>query len=217
MEKQISSQTVFQGKIITVYHDEVECQNGLMAKREIVRHHGGVGILAIIDNHIILVKQYRYAYGEETIEIPAGKLEANEASDLAGQRELEEETGYSCQRLVPVTNIYPTPGYCDEVIHLYQAEELYQKENQELIGCCCLGIYYSITGKKACLEDVVVLPEFQGKGGGFMLVSHATAEAEKLQVEQMLFTSKPSRIKANNLYRKMGFSQKETNVYLKKW
>ena len=129
MEKQISSQTVFEGKIITVYHDEVECQNGLMAKREIVRHHGGVGILAIIDDHIILVKQYRYAYGEETIEIPAGKLEANEASDLAGQRELEEETGYSCQRLIPVTNIYPTPGYCDEVIHLYQAEELYQKEN----------------------------------------------------------------------------------------
>lgn len=129
MEKQISSQTLFHGKIITVYHDQVECPNGIIAQREIVRHHGGVGILAIIDDQIILVKQYRYAYGEETIEIPAGKLEKNEASDIAGKRELEEETGYGCSKLIPVTNIYPTPGYCDEIIHLYEAKNLYKIEN----------------------------------------------------------------------------------------
>jgi N-acetylglutamate synthase-like GNAT family acetyltransferase len=113
--------------------------------------------------------------------------------------------------------------FSDEKLkQLIQAEEshlygLYDEESQTLAGCCCLGIYYSITGKKACLEDVTVLPEFQGKGGGRMLVAHATEEARKLQAEQMMFTSKPTRIQANKLYQKMGFPQKETNVYLKKW
>lgn len=139
-------------------------------------------------------------------------------------KEITSPNNHECQRLQQLVNTLSENcsfSY-EKLLQLIQAEDshiygLYQKENQELIGCCCLGVYYSITGKKACLEDVVVLPEFQGKGGGYMLVSHATAEAEKMQVEQMLFTSKPSRVKANNLYRKMGFTQKETNVYLKKW
>ena len=90
-------------------------------------------------------------------------------------------------------------------------------EDEELIGCCCLGIYYSITGKKACLEDVVVLPEHQGKSGGRMLVAYATEEARKHHVGQLLFTSNPKRVKANQLYQKMEFERKETNVYIKKW
>lgn len=97
--------------------------------------------------------------------------------------------------------------------HLYG---LFSEEG-ELAGCCCLGIYDSLTGKKACLEDVVVLAEYQGKGGGRMLVEFAVAEAEKHHVKQLLLTSKPARIKANNLYRSMGFEKKETNVYIKKW
>ncbi len=96
--------------------------------------------------------------------------------------------------------------------HLYG---LYDQD--KLIGCCCLGIYHSITGKKACLEDVVVLPEYQGQGGGRMLVSYATEEARRQGVSQLLFTSKPSRIKANRLYQSMDFEKKETNVYIKKW
>lgn len=100
----------------------------------------------------------------------------------------------------------------DKNSHLYG---LYDQE--QLIGCCCLGFYHSITGKKACLEDVVVLPEHQGKGGGRLLVAHATAEAEKQQAGQLMFTSKPSRVNANRLYQKMNFTQKETNVYIKKW
>lgn len=129
MEKKMDSQTIFQGKIITVYKDKVKCPNEKIATREIVRHHGGVGILATVDDKIILVKQFRYAYNQDTIEIPAGKLEYNEDSNLAGARELEEETGYSTKKLVPITQIYPTPGYCDEIIHLYEAKDVYKVEN----------------------------------------------------------------------------------------
>lgn len=129
MEKKMDSQTIFQGKIITVYKDKVKCPNEKIATREIVRHHGGVGILATVDDKIILVKQFRYAYNQDTIEIPAGKLEYNEDSNLAGTRELEEETGYSAKKLVPITQIYPTPGYCDEIIHLYEAKNVYKVEN----------------------------------------------------------------------------------------
>lgn len=86
-----------------------------------------------------------------------------------------------------------------------------------LIGCCCIGIYYSLTGKKACLEDVVVLPEYQGRGGGRMLVAYATEEAHRMHAGQLMFTSKPARVRANQLYQSMGFERKETNVYLKKW
>lgn len=129
MEKKVKSEVLFTGNVITVYKDQVECQNGMLADREIVRHHGGVGILATVDDRIILVKQYRYAYQQDTIEIPAGKLELNEDIYNAAKRELEEETGYSCQDLQLITDIFPTPGYCDEIIHLYQAKELYKKEN----------------------------------------------------------------------------------------
>ena len=129
MEKKMDSQTIFQGKIITVYKDKVKCPNEKIATREIVRHHGGVGILATVDDKIILVKQFRYAYNQDTIEIPAGKLEYNEDSNLAGARELEEETGYSAKKLVPITQIYPTPGYCDGIIHLYEAKDVYKVEN----------------------------------------------------------------------------------------
>ena len=68
MEKKMDSQTIFQGKIITVYKDKVKCPNEKIATREIVRHHGGVGILATVDDKIILVKQFRYAYNQDTIE-----------------------------------------------------------------------------------------------------------------------------------------------------
>lgn len=117
MEKKVESQVIYNGKIITVYKDKVECPNKKIATREIVRHHGGVGILAVVDDCILLVKQFRYAYNKDTLEIPAGK------------RELEEETGYSCKDMKLINEIYPTTGYCDEIIHLYQAIDPFKVEN----------------------------------------------------------------------------------------
>lgn len=129
MEKKVESQVIYDGKIITVYKDKVECPNKKIATREIVRHYGGVGILAVIDDCILLVKQFRYAYNKDTLEIPAGKLEKDEKASLAGKRELEEETGYSCKDMELVNEIYPTTGYCDEIIHLYQAIDPFKVEN----------------------------------------------------------------------------------------
>ena len=116
MEKKVESQVIYNGKIITVYKDKVECPNKKIATREIVRHHGGVGILIVVDDCIVLVKQFRYAYNKDTLEIPAGKLEKGEEVSLAGKRELEEETGYSCKDMRLINEIYPTTGYCDEII-----------------------------------------------------------------------------------------------------
>lgn len=129
MEKQISSELIYDGKIIKVFRDKVEVENGHITYREVVRHHGGVGILALNHDKIILVEQYRYPYAEKTLEIPAGKLEPGEDVESCALRELEEETGYSSLKVLPITQIYPTPGYCDELLHIYEAKNIFKVEN----------------------------------------------------------------------------------------
>ncbi|MDE6505422.1 MAG: NUDIX hydrolase [Clostridia bacterium] len=121
-EKKISGNTAYNGRILKLEVDEVELPNGKRAKRECVRHHGGAAVLCVINNGILLVKQFRYLYGKEIYEIPAGKLEENEDPALAAARELEEETGYTAMRMTPLLKLYPTPGYTDEVINIYMAE-----------------------------------------------------------------------------------------------
>ena len=129
MEKEIQRTVIYDGKIMQVTHEEVELENGEHAYREVVYHHGGVCILAIKNHQILLVKQFRYPNRIETLEIPAGKLELGEEAGPAGKRELEEETGYSCKSMELINEIYPTTGYCDEVIHLYEAKGLFKVEN----------------------------------------------------------------------------------------
>lgn len=127
-EKQVKSELVYNGKVVKLYVDDVKCPNNNISKREIVKHNGGVCILAIVDNKVILEKQYRYAYDEVLFELPAGKLEANEDSYEAGLRELEEETGYKAERLINFGQMYPTCGYSNEIIYLYVAEGLSQSK-----------------------------------------------------------------------------------------
>ena len=93
MEKKVKSEMIYDGKIIKVYKDQVECPNKRLATREIVRHHGGVGILAVVDDCILLVKQFRYAYNKDTLEIPAGKLELGEEAGPAGKAGRERAPG----------------------------------------------------------------------------------------------------------------------------
>ncbi len=124
-EKTIVSQTVFDGRVIRVKHDRVLCPNGQESMREIVEHRGGVAVLARTEaDEIYLVRQYRYALGEELWEIPAGKLEEGEEPEAAIRRELEEEIGAVAGRLRSLGYIIPTCGYCSEKIHLFLAEEL---------------------------------------------------------------------------------------------
>lgn len=124
MEKLIKKNLVYKGKILELYNDDVLCDNGNYAKREIINHNGGAGVLIVNDKEeVLLIKQFRYAYGEELYEIPAGKLENAEDPYKAALREMEEETGYKAQELNSLGTIYPTCGYSNEKIYLYLARD----------------------------------------------------------------------------------------------
>ncbi len=122
-EKKLNSSTIYDGKIIKVELDEVELPDGRHSKRECVRHSGGAAALFVKDGQIALVRQFRYLYGEALYEIPAGKLNYGEDPEVAAMRELEEETGYRAAGSEHLIDIYPTPGYTDEIIHIYNVDK----------------------------------------------------------------------------------------------
>ena len=128
IEKQLASELVYNGRVFKVTKDEILCPNGQQSIREIVHHHGGVAILFKVDDKFIFEKQYRYALGEEIIEMPAGKLEAGETPLEAAKRELLEETGYRPLEMVHLGDSYPTPGYSSEIIHLYYCPKAVKEE-----------------------------------------------------------------------------------------
>ncbi|MFS0643913.1 NUDIX domain-containing protein [Siminovitchia sp. 179-K 8D1 HS] len=129
-EKTIRSNPIFQGKIINVQVDEVVLPDGNTSKREIVRHPGAVAIIAVTkDGKIVMVEQYRKALERSLVEIPAGKLEPGEDPAVTAERELEEETGYRTKHMEYITSFYTSPGFADEIIHLYYAEQLEKVEN----------------------------------------------------------------------------------------
>ncbi|MDE5714910.1 MAG: NUDIX hydrolase [Anaeroplasmataceae bacterium] len=120
METFLNRQTIYNGRILKLELDQVKCDNGVIAYREIIRHSGGAGILCISeDQKVLLIKQFRYAYNEEIYEIPAGKLEKGEDPLDSAKREFEEETGHIAEEIKYLTTIYPTCGYTDEKIYLY--------------------------------------------------------------------------------------------------
>ncbi len=121
-EKRLDGKTVYDGKIIKLNVDSVELPDGKTALREYINHSGGAAVLYVKDNKVLLVRQFRYAYGKEIYEIPAGKLTKGENPAIAAKRELEEETGFVAENLKELFKLYPTPGYTDEIIYVYLAE-----------------------------------------------------------------------------------------------
>lgn len=131
-EKTIKSETIYEGKIITVKKDEAELENGATALRELVVHNGGVCVVPVNDKgEVLLVKQFRYPFKEVLIEVPAGKLEDAEEHREAGLRELREETGAVCSDFEYMGVMYPSVAYLSEKIHMYLATGL-SFEEQEL-------------------------------------------------------------------------------------
>lgn len=124
-EKTLAKTYIYKGRIIHVRVDDVELPNGKAAKREVVEHPGGVCIAALTaQKELLFVEQFRYPYGEVVLELPAGKLEYGEDPLEAGKRELHEETGAAAKAYRSLGKLYPTPGYCGEIIHLYLATDL---------------------------------------------------------------------------------------------
>ncbi|MBQ6560117.1 MAG: NUDIX hydrolase [Erysipelotrichaceae bacterium] len=122
MEKQVERETIYNGKVIRVYKDIVELDDGTTSVREIVQHNGGVCIALKHGDIYYMVKQYRYALEREMLEFPAGKIEKGEDPLEAILREVEEETGYKARNLRELGYVIPTCGYCTEKIYLYFAE-----------------------------------------------------------------------------------------------
>lgn len=127
-ERKLSSEMKFDGKLIKVTYDIADV-NGKEAWREVVHHPGASAVVAIDeDNRIIMEKQFRYALNDYLLEIPAGKLDAGEDPLVCAKRELEEETGIIASEWISLGTIATSPGFCNEVIHLYVAKGLSKGE-----------------------------------------------------------------------------------------
>ncbi|MFY9140799.1 MAG: NUDIX hydrolase [Thermacetogeniaceae bacterium] len=128
-EKLVSSEEVFQGRIIKVQVDTVELPDGKTAKREVVKHPGAVVILPLTDEgEVVMVRQYRHAPGEILLELPAGKRDGGEEPLECAKRELEEETGYTAEQWQVICSFYTSPGFCDELLYLVLAKGLIKGE-----------------------------------------------------------------------------------------
>lgn len=124
-EKTMKSEKIYEGRIINVRIDTVELPDKKYSKREIVEHPGAVGIVPITSNgEIVLVKQYRKAVERALLEIPAGRLEAEEDPSQCAIRELKEETGYTADSLEKMLEFYSAPGFSTEKIYIYLADSI---------------------------------------------------------------------------------------------
>lgn len=125
MKKIIKSDNVYKGKVVDLYVDELE-YGGMFLKREVVRHSGGAGVLVEKDEKFAFVRQYRHPFGCEFVEIPAGKRDNGESGEQTAYRELIEECGLKAKKLHFICEYSVSPGYTDEVLYLYYANDFEQ-------------------------------------------------------------------------------------------
>ena len=130
-EKTLSSEMKFDGRVVKLFVDDVELDDGTKTKREVIKHPGGVCVLPIDgEGNIYMVKQFRYPFSKALYELPAGKLEAGEDPAQCGRRELKEEVGAESEVFEYLGCIYPTVAYDTEIIHMYIAKGLSFGEQQ---------------------------------------------------------------------------------------
>ena len=121
----LSHREVYSGKIVRLHVDVIRRESGERATREVALHPGGVAAVPVLDDgRIVLIRQFRYPLGKYIWEIPAGKLDSGQTPRDTIARELEEEIGYSAGILTEMSSFYTSPGFCDEIIHLFIARNL---------------------------------------------------------------------------------------------
>ncbi len=129
-EEQIESKEIFKGKILSLYYDKVRLPNDNIATREKVVHPGAVAVAPINKKgELILVEQFRYPPHKVILEIPAGKLDKGEKPKKCAVRELKEEIGAEKANIIKLASFYTTPGFSNELLHLFLAINFGMKEN----------------------------------------------------------------------------------------
>lgn len=130
-ESTISSTSVYKGRLLSVYSDNVTLPDGSTSQREWIKHPGATAVIPLFENgDIMLIKQFRYPPRKTFIEVPAGKIDSGEDPLLTGLRELREETGLIAHKNTYIGSFYPCIGYSDEIIHIVLAEQLEQAQTQ---------------------------------------------------------------------------------------
>ncbi|WP_425061141.1 ADP-ribose pyrophosphatase [Sporomusa carbonis] len=130
-EKLIKTTRLFEGKVINLRRDEVMLPSGRTGTREVVEHPGAVAVVPMTkDGKVIMVRQFRHPVQQVILEVPAGKLDPGERPEACALRELAEETGFVANKLRKLTSMYTTPGFSNEIIHLYLAEDLVESNKQ---------------------------------------------------------------------------------------
>ncbi len=130
-EKTLSTEQIFDGKVVKLFVDKAQLEDGAEVTREVIKHPGGVCVVPLDEEgNVLFVKQFRYPHQQVMTEIPAGKLEWGESHHECGLRELKEETGCTCDEYIYLGSLVPTPAYCGEVIHMYLARGLHYGEQQ---------------------------------------------------------------------------------------
>ncbi len=124
-EEKIASERIFSGHVLDFYVDKVRLEDGSEAAREVVRNKGAAAMLALdADDGVFLVRQFRYPVGRTLLELPAGKLDAEEEPLACAKRELLEECGLSAKTWIPMGSMWSSPGFCDEKLWLFAAKDL---------------------------------------------------------------------------------------------
>lgn len=139
LETWIQSKLIYEGRVVSLRTGDVRMDDGTVAFREVVEHPGGVAVVPVIGNSVVLIRQFRIAIGRDVIELPAGKLEGVENPEERGRRELEEETGYRAGRMVNAGSVFASVGYTTEEIRLFFAFDL-EKVGQNLEADECVEV-----------------------------------------------------------------------------
>lgn len=126
----VSSRTIHDGRVVHLSMDTVRFPDGREGELEFIRHRGAAAVIPLLggvtdpDPDLVLIRQYRYAADGVVYEIPAGLPEGEESWEACALRELEEETGYRAERVEPLTALFTTPGFTNELIHFFLATGL---------------------------------------------------------------------------------------------